>query len=188
MMDQPVGYINTTNVPQYTYVMPIMNQQQIRNPDTVLRALEYPSGSNPRRFSEYEIAYLLNIRWKDGVPVLSLTSPELFYEITSICVQSEDFKKACDLINMITVRFDSVTASEIGVAIILDFFPFLKEHHEYTADIDRSKNAIDLIQGREQCKRCGSMKTSSIEIQLRSSDESTSNRHYCRACGHRWMD
>lgn len=177
------GSLNTEGI-QSVYTSSFSQPTQAtRTIDYILANLEY-GGRNepPRKFDQREIALMLGIRWNDGFQVLTMDNPELVYEFTSICIQSPNIEMACININHVT----SKVAREFGAKIILDTFPFVKEWNEYIADIDRAKNAIDLIEGEIQCKKCGSLRTNTVRIQMRSADEPTTVKSICHACGFRW--
>jgi len=63
---------------------------------------------------------------------------------------------------------------------------FIKEKDNYLADIERLKGVMEVSEGLERCPGCRSMKTVSINMQIRAGDEGTDSLNKCYACGKEW--
>ncbi len=152
--------------------------------DVQLRNLVFANG---RKLTDDEIIALLGIKWSDGTVALTLENGRFTYEIVTAAIQDPlGVANACDRIKDFTSVTDKAIYRTQGTKVILLTYIFSKEHKEYIADIGRIKNAIDVIEGTEQCPHCGSWKTNKVELQLRSADEPTTKICRCHACGHGW--
>lgn len=60
---------------------------------------------------------------------------------------------------------------------------FAKQKNQYLADMERSRRAISVMVGQDECPRCHSMSTTSVREQKRSADEPMTYIILCFACG-----
>lgn len=143
--------------------------------ETVLRSIQIPKDQKMSKLSDTEVRDLASIAYSDGKPVLSLSSPNVMYQLMGVHVLlgHEVF---------MSIISDLLTNSIAGEDLVFESPTFKAQKNKYLADIDRHKKAITVVQGQDPCPKCHSMSTSTVKVQTRSADEPIDTLVYCYAC------
>ena len=146
-----------------------------------------------RLFTDENIDELLKLTFSNGVPFLSMSKKDILFEFIGGYEKFQREKEG---------NFDYfilLTEAILSVAIpatysIIDGAPWFKtEKIYYEKEIRRLKIQITAKKGIFKCPQCLASKekrdptnTETVEIQIRSGDEPTTNFNNCNTCGYRW--
>jgi len=122
--------------------------------------------------SAAEVATLSAMTDSKGQLVLNHDKTEMLYEILSMIIDTKMGIEAAVL------YFGSVPTPTDP----FDLPIFKKQRDEYLGDMERARNAIEVMEGVVPCPKCTSMKTLFVIIQNRGGDEASASIISCRAC------
>lgn len=151
-------------------------EKSIKNALTIDQILDNLTFKDGVKLSDELKSQIKDLKWQDGTSVCN--SKDIVYEISNVLIKTNDIEPY--RIYFSQRNLDTYNPFELPI--------FEKERNNYLLDIERLRSEKDNVEGSVECKKCKSTKTKTYRIQMRSSDEPETLKHWCLACGARWVE